>query len=168
MLSSSLHRSSSCFLLFWASFNSAKRGQVNRRGGKQAEHRQRESVQSCSSVPSFSESCRKDKLQVLVKAGRIRVHCYRALKIPPCSCGRSQCCSWMLWKTIVRGTLITLSHDLTSLLGLGHHLFILLSVFLGLLGWLGRQITVTDKHQRKGKWVRGSPCIIHMEQAHVV
>lgn len=44
------------------------------------------------------------------------------------------------------------SRDLTSLLGLGHHLLILLSVFLGLLGWLGRQITVTHEHhtQRNG------------------
>lgn len=38
-------------------------------------------------------------------------------------------------------------NGLTSLLGLGHHLFILLSVFLRLLGRLCRQISVTHKHR---------------------
>lgn len=39
--------------------------------------------------------------------------------------------------------------ELTSLLGLGHHLLILLSVFLGLLCRLGRKIT--GKHKQGWK-----------------
>lgn len=44
----------------------------------------------------------------------------------------------------------TESHRLTSLLGLGHHLFILLPVFLGLLCRLGGQITAKQTGFRAG------------------
>lgn len=135
-------------------------------------------------MPSFRESWRRDKLQVFAKAGWIKLHCQPALKNPGISC-------LLLWwiseiqrgplflqlnalKEDRKGTLIALSNDLTSLLGQGHHLFILLSVFLGLLGWLGRQVTVTHKHQSKGNGL-ATMCslikltgIIHVEQACVV
>lgn len=59
------------------------------------------------------------------------------------------------------------STELTPLLNLGHHLFILLPVFLCLLSWLGRQVTAhananTHTHTRLATMCS---CITHAEQS---
>lgn len=48
--------------------------------------------------------------------------------------------SYSLWWWILCEK-VNFFHDLTSLLGVSHHLFVLLSMFLGLLSRFGRQIT---------------------------
>lgn len=105
MLSSSLHRSSSCFFLLWASFNSAeiiKHKITREREERTTDWTEIESELLCS-VPGWREK----KESNIDAESAASVH----------------------------------STELTPLLNLGHHLFILLPVFLCLLSWLGRQVT---------------------------
>lgn len=162
MLSSILQRSSSCFFLFCASFSSTNMKDeemilnFKKRKEKHEPHESHET--SATWIRPFNP---KPFLQYTpLYMGLFITHTAIVSRLHSCTNSRifekeinvSLCpfgeVHTILWdpqpNTQDEESRSSVWFSLTSLLGLGHHLFILLSVLLSLLLWLGRQITVTQ------------------------
>lgn len=173
MLSSILQRSSSCFFLFCASFSSTNMKDeemilnLKKRKEKHEPHESHET--SATWIRPFNPKPFLQYIPLLMgllsspppqtpthfithTAIVSRLHSCTKSKIFEKEINVSLCpfgeVHTILWdpqpNTQDEESRSSVWFSLTSLLGLGHHLFILLSVLLSLLLWLGRQITVTQ------------------------